>query len=97
MTLKSKIMKEVDKSDCEYFELQKRVSPANLDKFMVAVDDLGIDGYLSYEAIYKSFIISKKNIASYVRYKRDCRKNIAEWFIKIASFAIVIVTLLLTV
>lgn len=96
MFLKHKIMKAVDKNDCDYFELQKRLSPDSLDKFMVAVDDLGLDKYLSYEVIYKSFILSKRNIASYARYKRDLKKNIIEWFIKVASFIAVILTLILT-
>ena len=96
MFLKYKIMCEINKNDCNYFALQKTLSPNNLDKYMVAVDDLGKDGYIDLESTYNSFVVSKKNIASYVRYKRDFRVSIIDWIIKVGSFVVVIATLILT-
>lgn len=102
MFLKYKIMKRLNaigySASLEYFELQKELSPENVDKFMVAVDVLGSSGYLTLdrESSEDEIYISLRILSSYVRYKHDTRISFLNWFLKVASFFIIIATLIFT-
>lgn len=66
---------------------------ANNEKILVCLDILGTKGYIIHTG---NCYFRLKNLSSYARYKHDIKVSFVSWFIKIASFIIVIASLFLT-
>lgn len=100
MFIKYKIMKELNRIEfpntIELNTLIKAIGKDN-DKVLVAIDILGTDHYIvADDSLFPLIQISLRQISSYARYKHDIKIAFVSWFIKIASFIILIATLILT-